>query len=368
MRKLTECFSSTKIIVLLFIMMSLFMVSGSSLKANDDAFDLLTPLLGEESYEESCSKKVKEGATPESLLLKDPTTPAAIVQVKGLLSSTEAIKFSTECSSLPKYNFGVLINNEHYTIYRSAGMGDEGFQDIKKHLDSEGLPIPQSVIYMNHYGYKKQTKAFGSLQRLLRPKDYKLREFATLQDKELLKEGIKFYHPLALNEDDANVYLDGKSPLEPKSSPRVIKKILSDSAKEYYSSKGVDFNNRILQGDKEAFYNILDIILKRGKQPVLFHCKGGIHRTGMLALAIRYLQGGKWTKNFPVPIKLDAKVNVIFKKPVLLNNLAEYEYFLHNQTQFRLSNLKAIRQLADEKRFKDLKKNYGDLLNKGSTC
>jgi hypothetical protein len=99
---------------------------------------------------------------------------------------------------------------------------------------------------------------------------------------------------------------------------------------------------------------------------VHFHCKGGIHRTGMVGLMIRYLQGGYWTDVKP-PQELQ-KMHVTWlgvptPQEVEIRNLAEFEYIQHNPSRIRPENLDAIRRLSQERQFRCLKKNFSYYLN-----
>lgn len=290
-------------------------------------------------------------------------------EIKKLMGVPDNVKISIECFPLPKFNFGVLVHNEHYSIYRSAALGGTGYSAVKAHLGKNKLPLPQSVIYMNKDGYdgSVNSKGMGLIRGLLSSTNVQNTDFAVAEDGRFSQEGINFYHPLAKEEGDANTYLGGHNPLE-KEGTFHVREILGSAAEQFYRKKGVDFFSRILKGDREALYNNLDIILRKGGQRVLFHCKGGFHRTGMVALSIRHLQGGHWTKEFSPPLKMGVISNRILPKVVELRNLAEYEYYLHNQTQFRIENLEAIRALSQEARFLDLKEQYGNKLSQGSNC
>ena len=94
-------------------------------------------------------------------------------------------------------------------------------------------------------------------------------------------------------------------------------KFLSD---EIISSRDLfDFKGPELDGGLESFYRVLELVLNKDNQPVLFHCFGGRHRTGMVALAIRSIQGGWWLSG---PTK---------QRRGLQLNPAEYEYYKFNK-------------------------------------
>jgi hypothetical protein len=112
---------------------------------------------------------------------------------------------------------------------------------------------------------------------------------------------------------------------------------------------------------KENFYRILELVLS-SEGPVLFHCTGGIHRTGMVGMAVRNLQGGVWTEEFAEPIRIVSYSNFSGGQEIILNNYAEVEYVMHNHYQVRLENFEAVRQLAQEDRFKQLYERYHEEL------
>ena len=50
-------------------------------------------------------------------------------------------------------NFGVLVHNQTYTIYRSTKLGESGLDELKKYLSKKALPFPKTIVYMNSAGY-----------------------------------------------------------------------------------------------------------------------------------------------------------------------------------------------------------------------
>ena len=103
-------------------------------------------------------------------------------------------------------------------------------------------------------------------------------------------------------------------------------------------------------GDLIAFKRVLELVLDPGNQPVLFHCFGGKHRTGMIAMAIRYLQGGDWVNG-----------KKTFFRGLELNP-AQYEYLKYNRLFFRKENIKFIERFTKEDYFSFLKEKYGQYL------
>jgi len=120
-------------------------------------------------------------------------------------------------------------------------------------------------------------------------------------------------------------------------------------------------------GGREAFYEVLKQILTH-HGAVDFHCKGGIHRTGMVGLMIRYLQGGEWTKELTQPFHTTAKRGNLLKKDLALQlrNEAEKEYRDHNPNNFRQENLQTIRELSQDSLFECLKTEFSPYLNADS--
>ena len=72
-----------------------------------------------------------------------------------LLTSTFLIAKEKEIGpEYKKLKFGVLVDNDTYTIYRSSKLGESGLHKLKRYLKKKNLPFPQNIIYMNKNGYK----------------------------------------------------------------------------------------------------------------------------------------------------------------------------------------------------------------------
>ncbi len=228
--------------------------------------------------------------------------------------------------SLKSLNFGVVVNNKNYQIYRSEKLGSAGLKDLKKYLETQSLPFPKTIIYMNKNGY-----AF--------PFYFALEEY-----KEQTKYGFRFYHPFG----SIRTYLDGDNPYSP-SEDIDTKSILGNEAQKYFELQddGVD-------GGVDNFINVLKIVLDPKNQPVLFHCHGGMHRTGMTALALRYMQGGFWLS--------DSGEN----KSGISLNMAQLEYTLFNTWLFREDNLNFIEAFTNSDDFIQLAEQYGEIIRDGS--
>ena len=219
--------------------------------------------------------------------------------------------------------FGVLVENEHYQIYRSKKLGDGGLEELfEDYFQEKGQDFPKTIIYMNRAGYKF-------------PFYYAIDEHK-LQD----KYGYQFYHSFGT----PRTYLDGFNPYDADTDIDE-KKPLGRHARKYFSyfDDGID-------GDVDDFFTIMELVLNPYNQPVLFHCFGGRHRTGMVALAIRYMQGGRWT-NGPR-----------FHRKDMWMNAAQFEYYRFNHAFFREENLEFIDRVIEDERFIQLKEKYGPYL------
>ncbi|MBP6217770.1 MAG: tyrosine-protein phosphatase [Oligoflexales bacterium] len=241
----------------------------------------------------------------------------ALVLILSFLSFLKAGEgFSDENRLDPIYslNLGLVINNAQYKIYRSAKLGKSGLYDLRSRLWKNNLPFPKTIIYMNKEGYN----SFSN--------------FAVEEYEMSFVWGYTFYHSFG----PMRTYVDGQNPYDPSTDIDNTQN-LGYEAQAYFSLRndGVD-------GGIDSFFNILRIILEPKNQPVLFHCLGGLHRTGMVAMALRYLQGGNWI-NGP-------------KKDGL--NPAQYEYHKYNPFLFRPENIEFIEMLANDPRFQELQDTY----------
>jgi len=226
-------------------------------------------------------------------------------------------------------NFGLVVNNSFHTLYRSEHLGTDQLKRLEDYLEEENLPFPEIVIHMNRHGFKRSFPMFS--------------HFA-LQEYELsFQYGYRFYHAFDYS---FRTYLDGDNPYQPGKNIDGTE-YLGDKAQDYF---GV-IDHPAPDGGIDAFMRIMHLILG-ARQPVLFHCTGGKHRTGMVAMAIRYLQGGDWITG------KKRKVTVNVFGPTLYLNPAQYEYYLHNSWQFRTDNMDFIEEFYKDQRFQELKNLY----------
>ena len=227
-----------------------------------------------------------------------------------------------------QYNFGVVVENDNYTIYRSSSLGKLGLKYISKYLDKHDMAFPKTIIYMNKQGYSF-------------PLYYAIEEYKySLSGK---YGEFEFFHPFS----ELRTYVDGENPYEANEDIDTAI-TLGPIGRRYFELRddGVD-------GGVETVLNILKLILDTNRQPVLFHCMGGLHRTGMIGMSLRYMQGGFWVDG----PKTEAHGMEL--------NPAEYEYYKYNPVLFREVNIQFIRKFSRDPRFLELKKEYGEALAKG---
>ena len=228
-------------------------------------------------------------------------------------------------------NFGVVVNNSNYTIYRSAKLGAKGLKTLYRSLKELNLPIPKTIIYMNDEGYKKGLLDYITTKGnpLFSLEQYNLSDVY----------GFKYYHSFLYEE---RTYLDGYSPMFPREDIDLENK-LGSLAVDLFGPNPNDGPDR----DLEDFYFILDLILDPSHGPVLFHCLGGMHRTGIMGLALRYLQGEQWVKN-----SLGRG-----------ENKAQKEYRKYNRFIPRKENFNFINTISNTERFKSYISEYQEKLN-----
>lgn len=270
-------------------------------------------------------------------------------------------EFSTNQFPYPKYNFGVVVNNKRHRLYRSKALGELGTRDLFAFLEKKGLASPNLVIFMNKQGYKQPSNLNGGLYGIGISRRIEDSVFAFEESQLFSKYGafpeVSFFHPL-----NSSVYLSGQDVVHDDLAFPIHDYVDQDIHTFFQAQiRTAGIGNSIL-AKKDNFYFILKLVLE-SRDPVLFHCTGGRHRTGMIAMAIRYMQdpeGNFWTKPFRQEIKV--KVRGI-KHLVGLRNLAEIEYYLHNKDFLRENNLRSLRTISLETRFKKFAKKYGSSLN-----
>jgi len=228
-------------------------------------------------------------------------------------------------AAIEDYNFAVVVNNNNYKIYRSSALGKSGLLDLEKYAAKNNLPMPKTVIYMNDEGYKSGFFV----------EDFALQEYA-LQE----KMGFKFFHSYDYKQ---RTYLDGHDPYKP-SEDIDLKNNLNSEALKLFGPNPKDG----LDGGTDALKRILDIALDPSNQPVLFHCMGGKHRTGMVGMILRHIQS--------------EKANEAESKDSVYKSRAEVEYLKHAGSSSREENVYFVRKYIQSLEFKDYVNRFRNLL------
>jgi hypothetical protein len=251
---------------------------------------------------------------------------------ENLSVKKDNLPYSFRRKFLQKINFGVVKNNGNYQLYRSKKLGEEGLKELRKHLEINNLPFPRTIIYLGNEGYKWTAKS----------DKFAIDEFK-LQD----LYGYDFFHSYG---DEERTYID-------ELNPYFARKNIDDE--KYIDNEGKDLFS-ISKDDKadggvSDFTNIMRIILNPNRNPVLFHGVNGTQRTGMIALALRYLEGGEWIFGPKKNIKIwDVEYEL---------NPAQFEYYKHNKKFFKKENIDFIEKyFKEDEDFNELKRNYQDEL------
>lgn len=251
--------------------------------------------------------------------------------------------FSTQRFASIELNFGAIHQSKRLTIYRSKGLGNWGKKILIDHLLNHNLAIPSRIIYMNKQGYINGPLNIWTLRFALEENENQF----FLHPKTNKQIKYEFLHPL--NPENPGIsYISGKNPLEVNKKDIFSFTIDRDGkAYNYFTDGGV----------KNIKYVLLKILEK--EQTVLIHCKGGIHRTGMISILLRGIIDNRWLSGndvFPQNIKVTKSYFDI--QTVTLHNPAEFEYFLHNPDNFRLENIYAVRKIATQKWYRCLQQKF----------
>ena len=253
---------------------------------------------------------------------------------------------------LKDYNFGVVLDG---MIYRSGKLGRAGMRQVIKILEDDDQPPPMSIASIHVMG-------FGGSGGT-----YNLEELEESQAR-----GITFlhsYHP----DPKLTVYMDGTDPSkivedDPHHGniydPKTVAKFLPDKKvrEKLLIDKSME-KNRIILGDTQDFFQSIENMID-APWPLLIHCKGGRHKTGMFSLVFEYLAwqsslDQQYGGNVSVPAYKNRFANwwggkgsfwnFLFGGPFHVPNFlapAEANYARHNMSVFRRKNIDFIRGIA----------------------
>ncbi|MFK7826663.1 MAG: hypothetical protein AB8G05_21155 [Oligoflexales bacterium] len=200
----------------------------------------------------------------------------------------------------------------------------------------------KTIIYIHKEGFHKTEENDAFAQEEL---DYS----ATKQ--------INFLHPYL---GTYKLYIDGLNPLQTNHQ-------VSDSNFDGTIVLASKFTNITIEpidlaGGADALYQTLSLALNKELQPVLIHCRAGRHRTAMVQMILRYLEGGKW-------INSSRKYSGVFRAKKDKNNLMErhdlipleYEYFNTAHPKARIENIEFIRDFMNNGKHAGLRKSLQKL-------
>lgn len=241
---------------------------------------------------------------------------------------SEKLKYSFDYYGKESLNFGIVLKDLVHIIYRSHKLDNDDIKELFDHLDEKGLRRPKTIIHMNKNGYGGWASFFltNAIEEYNASFSY----------------GFDFYHPF---HPSLRTYLDGHNPFKPKSDIDNQKWGNSDALKlfDFGRKDGPD-------GGIDELERILQVVIDPKAQPVLFHCQGGRHRTGMIAMIIRNFQGGIWVNGLKTAMKIDGKK--YFLAPY------EYEYYRHNKELMRSENIDFVREYVKTESFAALKARF----------
>ena len=185
------------------------------------------------------------------------------------------------------YNFDIVIPG---LIYRSRHLGSKGLNWLYKIFESNHLNFLQSVASIHVYGYGSG-KFKHKLGSLIMPEYFNL--YYNLEEFQYCKKNqIEFLHTY---HSDRNkfVYFDGEDPSEIPFSPHhgdIYRKATTDIylTPESVELFNIDLNHSPVPGDTSDFLQTLQNLIDT-PWPLLIHCKGGKHKTGMIAMIFQFL-------------------------------------------------------------------------------
>lgn len=253
---------------------------------------------------------------------------------------------------LSSYNFGVILDG---FIYRSKSLGKKGVEEVSKLFAEQNIIPLKSIASIHVMGFGGP---YGS---------YNLEEMAECEKREMT-----FLHSFHFD-PSKTIFMDGTDPSHVDESGsqhgNIFKQDLFD---EFIPDKKVQLSLRTKEilasgrknrGDTMDFLTSLENLID-ASWPILIHCKGGRHKTGMFAMIFQYLLDNlMMDPRVAHPIRIPAYKNRIsdwwtqragftqifagdFYSKLNLA-FAEEAYYVHNNGAFRLENLTFIRRVID---------------------
>ena len=234
-----------------------------------------------------------------------------------------------EAELFAKYRFrhimSLSLSGNGHQIMGAGALGKEGLAELVDYLAKENMQPLKTVLFIHKEGFKntEESSAFA------------LEELAYCSDHDMT-----FLHPF---NKQKSLYIDGLNPLNVKAKDAMVD--LSQ-----YFEEGSDLDDPPhafdLSGGVNALLDTLSIALNKSMQPVLIHCRAGRHRTAMIQMVLRYLEGGQWTdakKSYYGSFRYKKRKDKLIELDDLLP--LEYEYFQNARPKARMENIDFIREL-----------------------
>ena len=277
-------------------------------------------------------------------------------------------------------NFGVVFYNQYYKIYRSTGLNREALKLLKTHLTLGQLDCPKNIVYLKDDNYAKEgTQPMGLAQRLGlsllnligMPMFIFSGDFASVEEEVSIQHAARKAGASCAEYADTEYFPFRFTHPKGEGEDHVDRVDATANFLAFKSEEFSDWNNLFRVGSEEeslkrktVFYAALKRMLTLDGATNL-HCRGGAHDTGIIALALRYLQGGTWIEKFQenkTPYWL-MDLHGLHVVRANISNIAEQEYYNHCSGDFRQHNLEMIKALSNEPFFQCLKRKFSCYLN-----
>lgn len=214
-----------------------------------------------------------------------------------------------------------------YTHIHGFGNGDRGDYAIEE------------ITMARFFGFKMyhpldeaQPTPLNGLD-IFRPVMYSTeKDFLDLKlfDKEdfLRKSKAILSHP-DLSFQDKQSWLSELIPSKHFTNPKTIKGMSQKGKQCIQLSESETFRRQtdteFHMGNWRSLFNILDLILEQKEYPVVVHCYGGRHKTGVLSLGIRYLQDPAWLYGPTKKVWVEHMMDDSFRQERLKSGAGELE-------------------------------------------
>ncbi len=273
-------------------------------------------------------------------------------------------------ANLTRYNFAPVMKG---FIYRSRKLGSRGLETLLKVFRQEGQQLPRTVASIHVMGFGDSKGG-----------NYNIEEMDFCE-----KKKIFFMHSFH-HQPKQWVYIDGTNPanidINDPDHGNVFK---SEVIERFLPSQKVrdrlhidwSVNHKFVRdGNIDDFLSTLDNLID-APWPLLVHCKGGRHKTGMIAMIFEYLlrerqQVLTHLHTVSVPIFHNRIERFLNSKEMRFANLfgplyqnfelrdEEMGYFHHNHSVFRWENIDFVRSFLAGRYFDERQAMNWEILKK----